>query len=98
MKTIVCKECGKTVEVETLSTKYCPECRIAVFKAQTRAASKRRRSSVRIAMSADTDEMRKLCLNCTRPRCGGECAELAEIAKRYSNDNTGKESAARKML
>lgn len=93
MKTIICKECGKSVEAATLSTKYCPECRIAVFKAQTRAASKRRRSSVRIAMSADTDEMMMMCLNCTRPRCGGECKELAALAKRYSDDNTGKDSA-----
>ena len=87
MKTIVCKRCGQKVEVETRSFKYCPECRIIVDRELARAARKRRYETTTVTMSADTDEMRNLCLNCTRPRCCGECAELANIAKRYSNDN-----------
>ena len=87
MKKIICQRCGVEFSANTLRRKLCDECRVISYKELRREARKRRNESVTIRVSADTEEMRNCCLNCKKAKCGGECAELARIAKRGSNDN-----------
>ena len=77
MKTIVCTVCGKEFEAQTLRARYCPECRVNVTRKRNRLATHQR-----VQVVDDTDDMRNLCLNCTKPRCRGECDELARLSKR----------------
>jgi DNA-directed RNA polymerase subunit RPC12/RpoP len=76
MKTILCTVCGKEFEAQTRKAMYCPECKIIVIKDRAKLANKDR-----VQVLDDTDDMRMMCLHCTKPRCRGECEELAKIAK-----------------
>lgn len=73
-RTVVCQLCGKSFSVTFQGkVKYCEDCRAEGYK---RTSDKNR-----IALSADTDAMRQMCLKCTRPRCSGQCEELAMLAR-----------------
>lgn len=73
-RTVVCQLCGKSYTVTCRGkVKYCDSCKEQGYK-QTAERH-------RITLSADTDAMRQLCLKCTRPRCGGECEDLARLAR-----------------
>ena len=85
MKTKNCKVCGKEFSTNTLKREYCADCKVIVKKENMRRARENWNATAAIRMSADTEEMRNCCLNCTRPKCGGECEELAKIARGVSN-------------
>lgn len=81
---IRCGECGADVIALTKNSKYCSTCRHIVMRRQQRESHKRKQEEKKLGIvkiSADTDEMRNMCLNCTRPRCGGECRELADFVR-----------------
>ena len=69
----VCEFCGSVYETPVNNTKFCPACR--------KKAYERNRIKDKVACLNDTEAMRQACLNCTRPRCGGQCEELARIAR-----------------
>ncbi len=85
-----CVICGKEVVYYARMGKYCPECAKGKKQQQSRESRQRRKNGV-VKMSNDTEAMRKLCLNCNRARCYGECEALAIVARREKH---GKECTA----
>ena len=69
----VCRECGKEFAAAVNHQKFCEDCKAQAYK--------RGRNRGKVAITADTEEMRELCLRCNRPRCGGMCEELARLAR-----------------
>lgn len=77
---MICLECGRE-ELRGARAKYCTECIKKARKSHKQAYQKH----VFIAVSHDTDAMRSMCLSCTRPKCTGNCAELAQLVVEERN-------------
>ena len=75
-KTFTCTVCGAEFQSNASTAKYCPSCRRKAYKRQARLSE--------VHFSDDTPEMMALCLNCTRPDCGGECKKLADLVRQMS--------------
>lgn len=86
-KEMICLMCGKKCIVPSLRRKFCDDCQGKARRESARKARKRRNERITIRVSADTEEMRNLCLNCTKKGCSGECEELARIAKGVAHDD-----------
>lgn len=87
-RTVACQICGDEFIGRTNNAKYCDKCRSIATKAKI----KERNKQTTVKVSGDTDEMMKLCLNCTRYNCPGECEELANLvrdAKRQREKTSG---------
>ena len=77
-RTISCQMCGKEVVVHACNAKYCEECKVIA----RREKAKQYNGHTRVLVSDDTEEMLAFCLNCKRPKCTGQCEDLANIVKR----------------
>lgn len=69
----ICRECGTKFTAAVNNTKFCQACRKAVYK--------KNKQKHKVFLLNDSEAMRQACLNCRRPRCGGECEELARVAR-----------------
>lgn len=38
-------------------------------------------------LDATPQELREVCLNCSRPKCSGDCVKFDDAYRRYRNDN-----------
>ena len=77
-KVIVCQMCGKEAIARANNAKYCEHCK----KIASREKAKEYTQKTRVLISYDSEEMMKFCLDCKRPKCTGECEELANMVKR----------------
>ena len=65
----ICRVCGAHFTSPANNTKYCQACRKKAYKKD------------KVVLLNDTEAMRRACLQCERPRCSGECEELARVAR-----------------
>ena len=84
---VICEMCGKEFAAKRSFAKRCPECKKIVARLRSRERYRKHRAEDAPSKHSpregcgDSVEMRKLCLNCTRYSCPGECEELANLAR-----------------
>ena len=77
-KEFVCQMCLRTFRMNACFAKFCPECKAEAYREQRRQSHRVHR----VKRKVDTEEMMRMCLNCTREKCIGECEELATLSRR----------------
>ncbi len=73
LREVSCVVCGARFTIKANCAKYCERCK--------KEAYEKKKKQHQVTLLCDTEEMLQACLKCTRPRCGGECEELACVAR-----------------
>lgn len=78
-----CQACGEEFASTVNNAKFCAKCRKREYE--------KSKNKHKVGTLNDSEEMRKMCLSCGKPRCSGTCEELATLARR---NNHGEECTA----
>ena len=83
MKTVVCQICGESFETPGKYAKYCASCKHEGYlqserKRRTPHGHIRLKGVTKAPMRIMQEEYIKICLNCIRPTCTGNCKLLPD--------------------